>query len=245
MQKFKQLTNPPITEVVCGFVFKPQPLSLMDFGVYREECKDRFPKTEIHPAIHDGQTMFQVGAIPQRAWLISEDKTRILQIQSDRFFLNWRKVEGKEYPRFSAQEDRRGLAADAFEEFEKFSEWAFQRTGNAIETTRFELSKIDVLRRGLHYEDFHALGKILSLAGIFSEIQDSDEPQLDLRFSEALENGHMKIHISVGSDSVRLETRCIFRPVDGLRDFEKANAKVNRVFFSLMKDTSIFEAKEV
>ena len=122
MAEHPLLDKPPIEEVVCGFVFAPQPVDTMDFGVYWETRRDEFPTRQVHPAILEGGTLLQMGAPPMRSWLISADDSRVLQLQNDRFFINWRKRNGK-YPRFRDHGDNKGIRSQATEEFGRFAEW--------------------------------------------------------------------------------------------------------------------------
>jgi uncharacterized protein (TIGR04255 family) len=69
--------------------------------------KDRYPKTQDQPPLFNP---FVPQAVPFqlamqsaglfRVWLVSADDTEILQIQGDRVLRNWRRRDGREYPRF-------------------------------------------------------------------------------------------------------------------------------------------------
>ena len=77
---------------------------------------DRFPRHEKHPPVMPAAESFavpppppelQVQMLPmppaQRYWFLSEDGTRIVQVQPDRLIFNWRRVVGDEpYPHFEA-----------------------------------------------------------------------------------------------------------------------------------------------
>lgn len=101
---------PPVVEVVCGIQFKASvPMSSANFAEFWREVKSEFPRTEDKPPL---PTMQENERAPQldpfivqaddptpRVWFIDTADTHLLQIQRDRFLLNWKKVD-EEYPRF-------------------------------------------------------------------------------------------------------------------------------------------------
>jgi uncharacterized protein (TIGR04255 family) len=66
----------------------PFPPATEDFGV---------PGPQSGP-----QVQFLTGPPSHRYWFLSEDGTKLIQVQGDRFLFNWRQVVGdEEYPRFA------------------------------------------------------------------------------------------------------------------------------------------------
>jgi len=100
--------RPPVTEVVCGFVFEPlQGFLLPHAGVYWEAIRREFPEcAHAAPLGIDGSPGWQdeaTGLPLPRLWFISEDKRELLQLQGDCFYFNWRRRDEHDvYPRFSA-----------------------------------------------------------------------------------------------------------------------------------------------
>lgn len=108
--------RPPLTEVAIGVQFD----SIANFlsphlGLIWQRFRDEFPLLEEHPPLPPSfetfgpnpQFMpainFQVltGIQTPRAFFVDATRTRLLQIQKDRFLHNWRKAgEGDQYPRF-------------------------------------------------------------------------------------------------------------------------------------------------
>ncbi|GAB4568134.1 MAG: hypothetical protein Tsb0020_21230 [Haliangiales bacterium] len=240
MAEHTQLNKPPIEEVVCGFVFASQPVDTMDFGVYWESRRREFPSHEVQPAILDGGAVLQMGALPMRSWLVSNDGSRVLQLQHDRFLMNWKKRDG-EYPRFRDHNNRHGLRSQAIEEFEQFAAWLTQRTGQSVQPSRYELTKVDVLKKGEHYDNIDQLGELMSVAKVFADIQVTDPQLLHLRLVETHDQATTNLQIVVNQDRVRLETRHLF-PANGdmVTAFDTANRRVNDVFFGLLKDLKPF-----
>jgi uncharacterized protein (TIGR04255 family) len=118
--RLPSFTNPPLDEVVLGVQFTPsQSYTSINVRDIWELFKNQFPMVQEHPAIppqyetFGGATVqpsFQLQFGPaqfgNRLWFISEDQNRLLQFQSDRFLMNWRKNSSPQpYPRFEALRD--------------------------------------------------------------------------------------------------------------------------------------------
>ena len=106
---------PPLNEVVAGVQFEPlERFHAAHLGLYWARVRDRYPSTEDQPPLAhmkererppqpftQASLMFQAGPIVPRCWFLDESKTKLIQIQPDRFLRNWRQIEGTEaYPRF-------------------------------------------------------------------------------------------------------------------------------------------------
>ena len=109
---------PPVSEVALSIEFLPltnwrSPHS----GLFWSIIKDEYPNTEVAPPLESqiekfGEEFWRHGptvrlqiANPDvsRFWFISSDKTRLIQVQRDRFIVNWRKIQGDEiYPHYEA-----------------------------------------------------------------------------------------------------------------------------------------------
>jgi uncharacterized protein (TIGR04255 family) len=144
---FPSLPNPPLAEVVCGVVFQPlAPLDILDLGRYQQERQQDFPFKTLQPPLADGFT-FSVGEVPThlRLWMESPKRDLMLQLQNDRFYLNWRAGVG-EYPGFDA------LVAKAQSEFEGFRKYC-GGLGLVLNPVRVEVSKINMIHRGRHWNN--------------------------------------------------------------------------------------------
>jgi uncharacterized protein (TIGR04255 family) len=108
--------NPPLIEVALGVQFDPLPqvraphLGLLwqrfysDFPSLQELPALETPEEDFGPVLTRTITVQLMGPPPvPRHWFISRDGTRVIQVQSDRFILNWRRVHPEEpYPRYEA-----------------------------------------------------------------------------------------------------------------------------------------------
>jgi uncharacterized protein (TIGR04255 family) len=110
--------RPPLNEVALGVQFSEpvidDAIALADFWPH---VRGDLPRLEKVPALPPAMEEFgpppRSGQIPaiqflseppgQRYWFISADDTRLVQLQSDRFVLNWRQRRGDDpYPRYRA-----------------------------------------------------------------------------------------------------------------------------------------------
>ena len=109
--------RPPVNEVYLSVQFTDDVLdetwALTEFW---PRIRDDFPQIERQSAIVRIEERFEVppvpsmpsfpfqvgtGAPPQRYWFVSQNSTRLVQVQSDRFLFNWRRVRPDDaYPRF-------------------------------------------------------------------------------------------------------------------------------------------------
>jgi uncharacterized protein (TIGR04255 family) len=106
---------PPVNEVVLSVQFDgPVVDDAFALAEFWPAIRPEFPKFEKHPPIGPAREDFDVppapqsiefqmmtGAPGQRYWFLSAEETRLVQLQADRFVLNWRQVNTSEtYPRY-------------------------------------------------------------------------------------------------------------------------------------------------
>jgi len=208
----QRLTRPPIIELVCGFRFP----ALLAFdavlaGVYWHERRIVFTRHEIHPAILDAPAPgmgFPIvfGAAASRAWLVSEHDDLVLQLQGDRFYLNWRR-RSSAYPTFSGDPDQKivGLKDRVLEEFEQFAEFCKREVGDVPKPTSIELAKIDLFHEGSDWDAGENLSHLFSWLRPMVEFSGSGVPQLALRFYEPRPGGDLTISIECGTTAPGFE----------------------------------------
>jgi uncharacterized protein (TIGR04255 family) len=110
-----EFNRPPVIEVVLSLQFEPlAKMQVQHLGFLWSIFKDQFPKVETKPPLDPvieifeqkpaRPTMrFEVGEFPllPRVWFVSSTGSEIIQVQSDRFICNWRKVgDAFSYPRY-------------------------------------------------------------------------------------------------------------------------------------------------
>ncbi len=238
---FPELLKPPIEEVVCGVVFDSfAELDALLLGVYWDSRAVDFPKRSLQPALMD-DIGFAMGAFPMRAFLATPDDQFVIQLQHDRFFMNWRSTGGA-YPRFSEKHGQGGLLLRALGEFEKFASFLDSRCKRRPSIRRIELTKIDVLRRGEQWRDLDDLVQLVPVTGVFREIQHSESREVNLRFVERGPEGVAIVHVATLMDgevpnALRIEGRCIVTATSELpAAFTRANTVLNDAFFKLIPE---------
>lgn len=240
----EKLDAPPITEVACGFIFEPiADLDPIVIGTYWERRRDDFPAREFHPPIADGPLVFP--NVPIRCWLVAADEIFLLQIQSDRFYVNWRR-RGADYPRFSDHPGKaQGILSLALNEYAKFSAFCKSSLSTSPTLRTLDLSKIDYLIKGTHWDDLADLVSLIPWLKSYAEFSKSGAPDFAVRFSEQRESGTLLLSIDSAttvmegknSKIVKLESRMANVPASEPRaGFEHANQELNEVFAALIPE---------
>lgn len=123
--------RPPVAEVAMAVYFSPRlVVPMAELAGLWQKWKDSYPLAEDKPPLpplpppglrlSGGQSWaLQLGpATPNlRMWFLSRTRDRVIQLQSDRLVLNWRRTaDDQSYPRYAALvPDFRSLLADIIE----------------------------------------------------------------------------------------------------------------------------------
>jgi len=108
--------SPPVIETVLGVEFSPLArFSIPHFGMFWQTIRADYPNFSVQPPLDpqiegagDGKPPKGPGVLirilghpPVRCWFINAKNTELVQLQSDRFLFNWRKIVGTEaYPHY-------------------------------------------------------------------------------------------------------------------------------------------------
>lgn len=111
---------PPLIEVVFGVVFERlDELRAPHLGLFWAPFKEDFPKCEHQSRV--GSFVFEGPQLQlplPRVWFVSKDETFIIQVQDDRFLLNWRRTSAvQKYPEFASIKES---FLSRFQEFHNF-----------------------------------------------------------------------------------------------------------------------------
>lgn len=148
--------------------------------------KDEFPYPEdqmpMEPSFETfggmpAQQTFEFGPPPvhRRLWLVSEDQNHLLQVQRDRFILNWRKrPNGSEYPRF---EKIISVFEKRLSQFETYYKEGFQ---NPFSINQAEISYHNLI----HVDEFKDVPQWLS----FFDDRGRDVESFNSSFSTAIKD---------------------------------------------------------
>ncbi len=245
-----KLPKPPIVEVVCGLKFPSiQEMDPVLLGVYWDKKREQYPKRQLHPPLSD-QPLFFHGFGPLRTWFVSKDETFVLQIQPDRFYLNWRARES-EYPRFNDHGGKSGVLTQMINEFKTLSNFCTEELNTSPKPNKIELAKIDHLLEGnqKHWYGLKDLGTALPWLASFVSFSNSDNAKVSMSLVEELDFGTLTVSVNLGSIRgetktnnrlVKIESRIVADippQASDFRDiFQKSNSVLNNVFETLIPE---------
>ena len=162
-----EMSKPPVAEVVCGVFFAPLGgLDGLSLGAYWAERRVDFPERRLLAAVFDSaEPMIEwgMGTPPLRSWMISGSEEYIVQLQQDRFYLNWRAGKSQRYPRFQNTPNGRGIASLLTEEFARFGAFCDSTLQERPTLLLADLSKINTLTQGVHWNSFDDLKAVLPI----------------------------------------------------------------------------------
>lgn len=161
--------NPPVSEVVCGVLFKPVAgFTVSHFGQLWEKfksdgydtCQDTSP---IFPAIEQfdpgssNEPSFSTDGLLPRVWFIHRDGTGIVQVQRDRFLHNWKKAHPDDaYPHYHQVKERFSARLLAFTDF------LSENQLGSIEPLQYEVTYVNHILHGEGLENLEDIGKIFT-----------------------------------------------------------------------------------
>jgi uncharacterized protein (TIGR04255 family) len=187
--------RPPLVEVVLSLQFEPlSQFRVPHLGLLWQEFRSRYPRVEEHPPLQPAFETLPGGKQPRmtvefqlldapplpRLWFLDEPGNRLIQVQSDRFIHNWRKVgDGDAYPRYESI--REAFAA----ELEVFSRFLDREQLGAISPNQCEITYVNHIEPG---ECWSRLGELHNVFSVWTPASDGVEPEdvrLGLRYTIA------------------------------------------------------------
>jgi uncharacterized protein (TIGR04255 family) len=103
VQQVARTATKPLVEVIFGVSFAAPQFSVVDYGLAYEIYKEQFPVLAGYtmPAISDPNLLLVNAPLLPRAMFQSANDHYVLQLQSDRLLLNWRRLQDDApYPGF-------------------------------------------------------------------------------------------------------------------------------------------------
>lgn len=218
-QTLPSYAQPPITEVACSVLFRSlEGLLSPHIGSLWQRFQPEYPFCDdvvpIAPTVEffsqpPASSQLRLSNVPPlpRAWFISQDQTRIIQIQRDRFVHNWRKVGAdSEYPRYAS------LILDFQEYLKSFDAFLMEADLEQVEPIQYELTYVNQIPQGHAWTSLGELGKV------FPDVGWSDNPS---RFLAAPKNVSWvtvfdlpdeigRLHVSVRSAIVGEQPSLVF-----------------------------------
>ncbi len=163
---------PPVTEVVISTQFAPLPNWRGPYaGLFWGEVKNDYPHTQVVaplPPITENfeELLFQNQIVSfqvldpdsQRFWFLSDPGTELIQLQKDRFIVNWRQVKGDEvYPRYEPV-----IRPRFVKELTRFRKFALENKLGNLENIQCEVTYINDFVQGNDWKLFPEAMSLLS-----------------------------------------------------------------------------------
>ncbi len=165
--------RPPVVETVLSAQFEPLGrIRAAHFGVFWNQIRDQYPKTEERPPLDAVIERFPEPArhpvglqlplveapLLPRFWFTHRDENELIQLQADRFIKNWRKSgEGDAYPRYERVRVR-------FEEdFRHFQEFVAREKLGPIEVNQCEVTYVNHIVAGEGWERHDELDRVFTV----------------------------------------------------------------------------------
>lgn len=163
---FVDFEAPPVVEVVCGVRFALVPgLSTAHIGLLWERFGVEFTQTSDHPPLpfqlpmgEAAQVQLGLTATPpmRRVWFGTEDERKLIQVQQDRLYFNWRRKEpGDAYPRFEF------VYAEFVKALEAFERFLIDAGSPPIAPREFEVTYLNIIPADQVWQRFEQIGVVL------------------------------------------------------------------------------------
>lgn len=140
--------NPPLNEVTFGLHFSPiVGLRTAHFGLFLSRLRPEFSEALDKPPVSDSPQDAMSAAAGEwlplpRVWFLHKNKDQLIQLQSNRFYFNWRRNSGAAYPRFEV------LLPQFVEYVAKLGEFLATESLGALEVKGFELTYTNTIYEG-------------------------------------------------------------------------------------------------
>ncbi len=164
--------RPPVIETVFDIQFHPlQGWEIPFFGLFWATIRDRYPKFKVVPPlgtqIEDASkplpplgvlVNLSAGLLPTRCWFFNEPETQLIQVQSDRFILNWKRgLIDARYPHYE------NIQPLLEREWQHFCEFVGTNTLGKIEIRQCEITYINHIDVGIGWKDYGELDAVLTI----------------------------------------------------------------------------------
>jgi len=218
--------SPPVVETVIGVSFAPIKLwDIQHFGLFWSNIRDEFPEVAAHPPLESLEESFpqsprrlglQFTNKPDaRCWYMNANDQTLLQVQRDRFILNWRRGDTeKPYPRYADT-----IRPAFIRQWGRFSDFITSEFGHSLSIRQCEMSYINQIPLSADWVRPSEL-----FAGWSGETTESflpPEESLRLNVSYKMPDNRGRLRIAAGhavtpegTEIVQMDLTCRGKPVD-------------------------------
>lgn len=172
LRRFKKA---PVIETVVSIQFSPiKNFSIAHFGLYWSRIRGVFKNTEAKPPVAHvtekfgsktpEQSLFsQTEVSPEqlvRCWFLDEKGGSFVQLQHDRFILNWQVVEpGDEYPRYSQ------IRPKFYAEWLRFSDFLREE---GLEHPKVDQCEVTYVNHIEYHDGWESYGELSNVISVWS-----------------------------------------------------------------------------
>jgi uncharacterized protein (TIGR04255 family) len=159
--------------VALSVQFDPVPgFQIHHFGLLWSQYRTRFQKVETHPPLDRTIELFQREPIVQppirfelmdpfsipRVWFVSPAGNELVQVQRDRFVVNWRRVKSEDrYPRYRYVRELLQTQFNVFEEFVSLNKLG------GIAPNQCEVTYVNQILPGSVWDKHSQVGRVLNV----------------------------------------------------------------------------------
>lgn len=168
--------KPPLDEVVCGLHFEGIGWQDIHYGLFYQALAGRYPQiNRVAPLSTPGVEGISILEQPDlpRLWFSNGDQSPyLIQVQPDRFYVNWRKLGKFRYPHFMPPGEDESVVEVFQREWDTFCRFC-ETTKIGIPALRhYELTYINHLVVGEDVQDASDVGKLLGPLGGLTSLPD-------------------------------------------------------------------------
>ncbi len=177
--KLPEFKKPPVVEVAISVQFEELQVHGAHLGLLWSEYRDSYPLAEQHLPIQTKVEQFEppkaskptiefTPSIPTaRYWFLNKQGTRLIQVQPNRFILNWRKLDTEEqYPRY------RQIRENFLQELTRFREFIEREGLGEIIPDQSELTYVNHIRMDDVWERHGQVDRVVKLWSSESLVDD-------------------------------------------------------------------------
>lgn len=228
--------KPPVTEVVVGVQFDQLAnFNSIHYGLYHQRVVERYPLIQEHPPIDStfeffgeekvlkvGPKMYQKPPL-RRVWFLEKDQNRLIQLEPEHFYHNWRKITGQEdYPRY---ESIREEFKKSWEDFLNFSK---EQNLGEVNTNHWEVTYVN------HIDIHQGWDTLKDLKNIFSQWSGNtsggylpDPETIELKQSYAFPEQRGRLHVTLNrAIRQRDNEECLLLKLTAKGRLESSNSDV-------------------
>ena len=237
------LEREPLTEVVFGVGFDPSNFTSVHYGLYWQTIRNDFPSDPLdRPPLGEIELLRALPPL-RRVWFESEDKNQLIQLQSDRFYYNWRRQPSTtKYPHY---ED---IYPKFLKEWARFQDWWLKEFSSPMQSNRYELTYLNQIDERFGWKEAKDHQNIFN---IISESWNKLPLQIDgfrgdIKFILPQERGDLVVSIDEGANPtggspfvvLNLTARSNDTDIDIEQWFGSAHESIVETFASLLSQKS-------